>query len=152
METRITQVSILRSYKLYKTEFGFELYLLQIKDFRLRKSLSKLRLSSHTLSIESGRHCKPKLVINERLCKFCSNCIETEEHFLLHCPFYNEERERLLTNIILCENRIVVTQNAHEVFVNLMSTKNCEVLFSLCKFIHKGFKKREPGLAGVFTL
>ena len=78
---------VLRSYVTFKHRFLCEDYLLKVHDFKLRKCLAQLRLSSHNLSIEKGRHCKPKILVEKRLCKFCNiNCIESEEHFLLHCP------------------------------------------------------------------
>ena len=48
---------ILSLYKQFK-------YLQCIWDYKLRRSISKLRLSSHQLHIETGRHCRPKLERN----------------------------------------------------------------------------------------
>ena len=61
----------LRNYALYKTTFNRENYLLYIKDKRFRSSLTKLRISSHKLLIETGRHNKPcKIPADERFCTF----------------------------------------------------------------------------------
>ena len=58
-----------------------------------RKALSRLRLSSHRLRIESGRYDK-KCPINERKCIYCnSNDVEDEYHFVLVCDFYTELRK-----------------------------------------------------------
>ena len=46
---------ILRTYKLFKTDFKFETYLDVAKDNRYRHALIKLRTSSHSLEIERGR-------------------------------------------------------------------------------------------------
>jgi hypothetical protein len=70
------------------------------------------------------------------------HAIASEEHFLLQCPLYNTERVKLLTKIIVNEKDIIVEGSTLETFVNLMSSKNCETIFSLCKFIQKGFKLR----------
>ena len=51
---------VLRSYFLYKTTFKMEKYLNNVPDFKLRSVLSKLRLSSHELAIEKGRHTRQK--------------------------------------------------------------------------------------------
>ena len=54
----------------------------------------KFRLSNHKLKIETGRHTKTP--IDERTCDLCDNKdIEDEQHFLIHCPFYNKERKNL---------------------------------------------------------
>ena len=61
-----------------------------------RKALTRLRLSSHSLRIESGRYDK-KCPTSERKCIFCtSNEIEDEYHFVLICNFYTELREKYI--------------------------------------------------------
>ena len=61
--------------------------------FELRRSIAKLRCSSHTLEIEKARHTKKPR--NERVCPVCDlNEIETEEDFLIKCPFYKDLREK----------------------------------------------------------
>ena len=50
--------SKLRTYAIFKTEIGIEGYLSEIKDYKLRTQVAKLRLSNHTLLIETGRHKK----------------------------------------------------------------------------------------------
>ena len=50
--------------------------------------LSKIRLSAHSLAIETGRYNKPFTSAEERYCKYCLNQVENEKHFLLYCPLY----------------------------------------------------------------
>ena len=51
-------------------------------------------LSSHDLAIEKGRNVKPKIPLKNRLCKLCNmNTIEEEDHMLLLCSFFDEDRE-----------------------------------------------------------
>ena len=88
----------LRTYRIFKTKFGFEKYLGDISDFRLRRSLTKYRLSDHNLRIEIGRKCKPHLPLCERICLRCdSNVIDDEFHFLFTCKSHISERS------ILCQ-------------------------------------------------
>jgi hypothetical protein len=49
-----------------------------------RKQLTKLRISSHPLAIETGRYSKPKTPHNERFCKFCKDQVEDKSHFLFN--------------------------------------------------------------------
>ena len=72
MESLIT-MPILRTYCTFKKIYGRELYLKHIINFSLRSSLSKFRLSSHSLEIERGRHCKPKVPAEKRICKLYVN-------------------------------------------------------------------------------
>ena len=48
--------SKLRTYKLIKGEIGFENYLNTVNNIKNRITLTKLRLSIHTLMMEKGRH------------------------------------------------------------------------------------------------
>ena len=57
----------LRCYKLFKVEYGMEPYLIHIKDSKYSTALTRLRLSSHNLAIETGRHAKPKEPVSDMI-------------------------------------------------------------------------------------
>ena len=104
--------------------------------------MSQLRLSSHTLEIEKGRHHKTKVPEQNRVCKVCNNgIVENEIHFLLHCTRYQEERIKLFT-VILRQPSIVLNENSEESFINIMRVEDEKTIFSICKFIQKCFKIR----------
>ena len=133
---------VLRTYVRFKTTFKMEEYLCNIRDFKLRKIMSKFRLSSHKLQVEIGRHAKPKQLLHERICTHCNlNAIETEEHFLLDCPFYQEERVLLFTKIVSFDDDIL--SNKDQAFVKIMSCNDIDIIFSVSKYIEKCFKNRE---------
>ena len=74
--------SKLRTYKMYKSKFAMEDYLINLPDFESRKMVAKFKCSDHTLMIETGRH--KKIDLEERMCKMCSQKrVEDESHFLL---------------------------------------------------------------------
>ena len=50
--------SKLRTYNLLKQEIGTEHYLYSIRNPSIRKTISKFRLSNHTLMIEKGRYLR----------------------------------------------------------------------------------------------
>ena len=61
--SNVDENSKLRCYKQFKNVFEFEKYLLfstSISNFKLRKVLTKLRISAHNLHIEMGRYKRPK--------------------------------------------------------------------------------------------
>ena len=61
---------------------------LNLPNFKHRKTMTKFRCSDHNLEVERGRHNKTPR--EERLCKMCdSGEIETEEHFLTRCNFFD---------------------------------------------------------------
>ena len=87
-----TNNPILGTYRLFKSDHNCESYLL-CRNYRIRKYLTKFRVSSHDLQIEKGRHSKPKIPLSLRLCRHCdSQCIDNEYHFLTECPFHHSER------------------------------------------------------------
>lgn len=80
------------TYLNIKTNFGLEKYLTLIKNYQYRRSICKLRVSSHRLLIEQGRY--KNIPRNERLCNNCNqNTIEDESHFLIKCDKFTEERK-----------------------------------------------------------
>ena len=129
---------ILRTYVQFKTEFEMEEYLLVVKDYKIRKCISKFRLSNHNLMIEKGRHMKPKVPIEVRVCNLC-NVIEDELHFLMVCPKFCQERVILFSIIYSMECNILV-DDAYTSFINIMGSTNPQVLFSLGKYLKTCFK------------
>ena len=87
----------LRTYSCFKTEIGFEKYLIEVKNTSDRIAVTKFRLSNHKLMIEVGRYeDTPR---EERFCPFCPQVIENESHFMLICPIYSGLRTRYLSTI-----------------------------------------------------
>ena len=74
-----------------KTVFEQAAYLNQLHNVKYRHILAKLRLSSHKLNIEIGRH--NKIDRQDRKCIRCNlNDIEDEFHIVLICPDYINSR------------------------------------------------------------
>jgi hypothetical protein len=137
----IKQQPILRTYVSFKLDLRLEPYLLYIRDFKLRKAISKFRLSSHDFAIEKGRHCNPKIPADERWCTYCNQCIEDEKHVLLQCPRYAKDREVFFKSLELCN--VLVNEDIHVAFIDILSCKDENVLFTLGKFLYKILKMRK---------
>ena len=71
-------------YKYLLDGFYLQYYLKKSIPAKFQKCISKLRLSSHLLAIETGRYNKTNKT--HRKCFSCHNCVEDEYHFLLVCP------------------------------------------------------------------
>ena len=111
------------------------MYLFSITDPKLRRLLSRFRLSNHKLQIEVGRHIKPKQPLSERICKLCDrNCIEDEEHFIIHCTYYEDIRKEFLS--IRHDLGLSKTVN----FIEIMACENS--CFYLAKCLERMFTKR----------
>ena len=55
-----------------------------------RSFLTKIRISAHSLNIETGRY--NSIPREQRLCTFCLSLVEDEKHFILHCPKHQNIR------------------------------------------------------------
>ena len=62
------------------------------------KYITMLRLSSHFLSMETGRYQGINTV--NRLCQFCKSDVEDEFHFVLKCPLYDCFRKLYIKSTI----------------------------------------------------
>jgi len=62
----------------------------------LRNKLTKIRISAHSLAIETGRYMytKPVTPSDQRTCKYCKHLVEDEIHFLFQCPQYSSIRSK----------------------------------------------------------
>ena len=125
--------SKMRFYKLIKKSFEKEPYLDIIKDFNLRRTISKFRCSDHILEIEVGRHNNIKL--EERVCKLCNGGVESEMHFLKDCPKYTHLRSRYFTNPITLD------------WIDILQCKEKTTVYNVANFLEKAFKIRKELLA-----
>ena len=134
---------ILRTYKGFKKEFKMEAYLTDIIDFKIRKVISRFRLSSHSLPIEKGRHCKPVIPAESRFCNRCIDQVVGDEyHFLLVCPSLQDLRETLLNNIRENVPELYYAErNVAANFNNILMCKDVTVMFSIGKFLQKSFER-----------
>ena len=130
----------LRTYATFKPEFGTEAYLRKPLPYKVRKCFSNLRCGTAPLRIETGRYENPRIDASERYCNVCrTNTVEDEIHFLLICPVYNLERQKLFSIItsIYSDFNLMSTD---EKFVFLMSDDNiCRFTAKTC---HKMFEIR----------
>ena len=113
--------SKLRTYAKLKTEIGMEKYLNSIKNITERTAITKIRLSNHDLMIETGRY--KEIPVQERLCPFCDNNVETEQHFLLVCKTYQTHREQLFNELRMINQNLEIL-NEEEQFVSLLNEPN----------------------------
>ena len=72
-------------------------------DFRKRRLITKLRISSHRLEIEMGRYQSKQnssKKAKDRICTFCdAGIVEDEKHVLMSCTLYRSQRESMFKHI-----------------------------------------------------
>ena len=134
----------LRTYSIYKETFALEPYILQ-GPVRLRRNITKLRISAHSLAVETGRYTRPKTLLVNRTCKLCNNNeIEDEIHMFLKCPFYNVERSRLFKS--LSEFSTINWDSNLFTFKTLMNVGNSDWIFQASEHLHQWmFWEKEIG-------
>ena len=136
-------------YREIKEDYRVEPYILYIRNKRHQQALARLRVSSHNLYIETGRHSRPFVPRHKRICNYCPlNEIDNEKHFLLKCTFHSVERRSLfkVVNSLLekeKESSSLYLDLINGQFIALMRTKDPIVLGAFGKYIYEGFKKRD---------
>ena len=119
-----------------KCDFNYEKYLDCISNNNVKRCFSQFRIFSHHLEIELGRY--NNIGRYERKCKLCNcNMVESEYHFLLCCPIYNDLRRKYN---IRC-NWPNLTR-----FKHLLSRQNVKVINNLANCISERMKIREEKL------
>ena len=114
-----------------------ETYLLDLPNLDHLTAVARLRMSAHRLAIETGRHLRPKICKEERICKNCDlEEVEDESHFLLKCPLYCQQRTILMKTIL----SYTTSGSVEELFIILMKSGETAVIKALGKYIHTAFK------------
>ena len=131
--------SILRTHATFKQTFQMDFYSENVNQFRYRNAITKLRVSSHVLEIERGRHCG--LSVEERVCG-CCHCIEDEKHFLFDCSIVKEAR--LLLNTRICSKYSHYTNlNDEQKMFFLFTSRDPQLLSWIGKFIYFALRQRD---------
>ena len=89
--------------------------------FAHRAACAKFRCGVVPLKVETGRYLGQPL--EARICPFCPNCIEDEQHVIVHCPAYDSLRKHLFRKASnLCEG--FCRNDDIEKIIILFSTKS----------------------------
>ena len=135
----------LGTYFSIKNCFKKEKYL-ELQDFKKRQSICKLRISAHSLKIETDRYSKKHIERSQRLCSNCSlGKVEDELHFLLECPLYDIQRDDFFKDISNnCCNFINLNKSSK--FLWLLTQENVTLMEKLGCYICDCFELRRSGM------
>ena len=138
-KTSINLLSKSDAFNSFKSEIKLEKYTHIVKNKKHRIALSRLRLSSHQLMIEKGRHHRPSLERSERKCPHCKDKVEDECHFITSCPLYLTERGELYAEVR--RNSILFDEipTDEQQFIFILSNENVDVLKKLAAYVYKAF-------------
>ena len=124
-------------------------YLSVLPKYEHRATITRLRISSHQLAIETGRY--EGLERSERLCATCDmGMVDSEPHFLASCSSINVERVNLRRSLRIQDHSVLL--DAISVF-SLTSAKpkdlddaQIEHLQQICKIVHKMYEQKLKNL------
>ena len=110
-----------------KQTFDRENYLCNIDRFYFRSCFSKARFGMLPLKGNLNRFEKD---FKSKVCPFCKNVLEDENHFLLKCPTYEELRLKFLKNCM------------HLPFHVIMATRSRKRGREIANFLYFALEKR----------
>ena len=122
----------LHLYKYLKENCSYETYL-DILPSGLKTLIFKLRTSSHSLRIQTGRFGPNRILRNERICLICNS--GDEFHFILKCPFYYSLRKRYIKDYFY-KNPSTLK------LLKLLCSNNKRELFNLALYAKQAFIER----------
>ena len=94
----LQHVPKLRTYSLLKSNYIVEKYITLDIPKPIRSTMAMFRCGVLPLRLETGRYKGEP--VEDRICSMCVlNVVETEKHFLLQCPYYNDQRNSLFVKI-----------------------------------------------------
>ena len=137
------------TYILIKIKIAFEPFLTLVKNHKLRNFISRFRLSNHQLMIEKGRYARPKIEREQRFCYNCLDKIEDETHFVINCPVYNTEREKLF-EICRAKSNMKIhfdsipTEKQKLIFI--MTSDDVDIINGFASYLKHCFRKRDDCL------
>ena len=130
------------TYIKFKTNLSIEPYLNLVTFPKHRRAISQLRVSSHRLAIETGRHHRPPIPATERLRKYCDpGNIDDELHFITGCDFDTAERHHSYDAVHYYMPNFTAKDNRDK-FMDILTSPDWYVLRNLGKYFFNGFKRR----------
>ena len=125
----------LRTYRLIKSSYRIDYYLIHITYRDERRMFTKLKCSNHSLLTETGKHSK--IDVFDRKCSRC-NKVEDEIHFCVECLVYDLARDKFFKDF----NFNINVVNMKDAFIRLFSSKEAKLLKQLAEFITARFEIR----------
>ena len=142
----------LRVYKKFKSSFTSEPYIRLVRNRNQRSSLTRIRISAHTLATEVLRRSRPVIPYDQRICTYCQGTttnhtaairfIDTEQHFMIECKRFKNTRTATFTGLSDILPGFHDLSNGQK-FATLMCPTTPQVAKTVNRFIKLMFKKRE---------
>ena len=123
-------------YRMFKFEWGVENYLFALDKKVFRDVYVNFRTGFSELFMHKYRYTPDSH--NDMLCPSCYETDESEMHFLLECPVYNDLREKYIGNVSFANREIVI----HHLF----DTQDVNDIRRLSSFIYYALRRRRDAV------
>ena len=105
----------LRVYRQFKGSFSAEPYVDLVRNRNQRHFLTRFRVSSHNLRVETGRWTFPKTRYEDRLCVYCdSGKVDSELHSITECKLTELNRSSFYTILGKFDSNFHMLNNEHK--------------------------------------
>ena len=139
---------MLRTYTTFKKNHDRETYLLHVCNYKYQRCIAQFRVSCHRLRIKTGRHQKPKLPSEQRLCQFCDKLeVVDERHLFESCKFHAQEQLELMNSV----QRYLHEADKENLFNLVMESTCFYVQYALGKFLYVCFYRRQNRMRYIFS-
>ena len=108
-----------------KEDWTLENYIKQL-DYREAINILKYRTANHRLPVETGRFYE--IDYEDRKCPECNRDIGDEFHYLLICPFFNQQRRKLLNKTYIRHPNMIT-------YKQLIQSNDTRELSKLSRFV-----------------
>ena len=123
----------LRTYRTFKQNFETEPYVKFIMPLSWRSSLAKFRAGVAPLRLETGRY--ENLPVNQRTCFNCRECVESENHVLLHCPLYEDLQHEMFHEALQFYPQFNVLNDDEKIVILFSDVNLVKTVAKTCKSI-----------------
>ncbi len=106
----------------------------EINNLKHRQAVTKVRISSHKLPVESGRY--NNIPFDQRICKHRNlNVVGNEQHYLMQCsyPIFNKIRYSFLEKLHQVNSSFLVFNN-QDLFLYIISMKDKTIMKLVAKY------------------
>ena len=124
----------LRTYRMFKEQFGVEQYVLSNMTRTDRSALAKFRCGTAPIRLETGRY--QQVPVDQRLCPFACAQVESEAHIIIDCPIYEDLRSDVWRAARAHEPLFDNLNSSHKL-CTIMGIPDIRATGVLCKLILK---------------
>ena len=105
-------------YQIIHAGHNMQFYLNRPVNSLYKTCITRYRINSHVLNIESGRYVN--IVRNERICTMCNKkSVEDEYRFILECNRYTDIRCKYIKKNIVTETHLLLNWYSYYLYVML---------------------------------